>query len=58
MKALTRNAGEMILETDNIEGLDWRTGAPLTTPLWCGGPYRLIEDAVLVNHDLEIEDDQ
>lgn len=50
MKALIRNDRETILETDGIEGIDWRTGAPLTNPSWCGGPYRLIEDVVFVNH--------
>ena len=56
MKALIRNTGETVLETDNIEGIDWRTGAPLTNPSWAGGPYRLIENAVLVHP--ENEDDQ
>ena len=44
MKALIRNTGETVLETDNIEGIDWRTGAPLTNPSWCGGPYTLMND--------------
>ena len=44
MKALIRHKGEIVLETDNIEGIDWTTGAPLTNPSWCGGPYRLVND--------------
>ena len=43
MKALIRNAGETVLETDGIVGIDWNTGAPLTNEAWCGGPYTLIE---------------
>ena len=43
-KALIRHDGETILETDSIEGIDWRTGAPLTNPSWAGGPYRLVDD--------------
>ena len=30
MKALIRHTGETVIETDNIEGIDWTTGAPLT----------------------------
>ena len=41
MKALIRNTGETVLETDNIEGIDWTTGAPLTNPSWAGGAYAL-----------------
>lgn len=44
MKALVRNKGEKILETDNISYIDWNTGAPLTDPQWSGGPYTLIAD--------------
>ena len=44
MKALIRNNGETVLETDNIEGIDWTTGAPLTNPSWAGGSYALAED--------------
>lgn len=44
MKALVRNEGETVLETDNIQGIDWETGAPLTNETWCGGPYKLIID--------------
>lgn len=46
MKALIRQKGETVLETDNIEGIDWITGAPLTNESWCGGPYTLIENYV------------
>lgn len=44
MKALIRNDGETVLETDMIDGIDWKTGAPLTDESWYGGPYTLIED--------------
>lgn len=46
MKALTRNKGETIRKSDGIEGIDWKTGAPLTNPEWCGGPYRLVDNYV------------
>lgn len=44
MKALIRNENETIVESDNIEGIDWNTGAPFTNEAWCGGPYTLIDD--------------
>ena len=44
MKALIRNTGETVLETDNIEGIDWTTGAPLTNPSWSGGAYAICEE--------------
>lgn len=44
MKALIRNEGETVLESDGIEGINWTTGAPLTNPDWAGGSYTLIED--------------
>lgn len=44
MKALIRHEGETVKETDNIIGINWSTGAPLTNPKWCGGPYTLIDD--------------
>ena len=46
MKALIRNAGETVVEYNNIPGIDWNTGAPLTNPEWCGGPYILVDDYV------------
>ena len=54
MKALIRNNGETIIEADNIEGINWRTGAPLTNPSWYGGPYTLVNDY----QPPENEDDQ
>lgn len=45
MKALVRNKGETIIE-NSIEGIDWKTGMPLTNPCWIGGPYTLIEEYV------------
>ena len=45
MKALIRHTGETVLETDNIEGIDWTTGAPLTNPSWAGGAYAMCDDA-------------
>lgn len=44
MKALIRNDGETVTEKDNIAGIDWTTGAPLTNPVWAGGPYALIDN--------------
>ena len=41
MKALIRNTGETVFEMDNIEGIDWTTGAPLTNEAWCGGSYAI-----------------
>lgn len=46
MKALIRNKFETVLETDGIPGIDWNTGAPLTSSNWVGGPYRLIQNYV------------
>lgn len=46
MKALIRNPGETVTEADGIEGIDWKTGAPLTNPEWCGGPYVVVNDYV------------
>ena len=46
MRALIRNDGETVTETDGIEGIDWNTGAPLTNEAWCGGPYVLVENYV------------
>ena len=44
MKGLIRNAGETVLETAGIDGIDWATGAPLTNESWCGGAYALAAD--------------
>ena len=46
MKALIRNKGETVYETDNIEGIDWTTGAPLTNPSWAGGAYTLVQNYI------------
>lgn len=46
MKALIRNQGETMTETDGIPGIDWNTGMPLTNPAWAGGPYILVNDYV------------
>ena len=46
MKALIRNKGETVLETDNIPCIDWNTGAPLTNREWSGGSYILVNDYV------------
>ena len=46
MKALIRNVGETVVEYNNIPGIDWDTGAPLTNPEWYGGPYILVNDYV------------
>ena len=42
MKALVRHEGETVLEP--FEGIDWKTGAPLTNKTWAGGPYTLVKD--------------
>ena len=52
MKALIRNNGETVLETDGHDFIDWSTGYPLTETKWFGGPYTLIE-----NYVPEVEDD-
>ena len=46
MKALIRNPGETVTEADGIPGIDWKTGMPLTNPVWAGGPYILVNDYV------------
>ena len=45
MKALMRNPGETITE-DDMPDLDWDTGMPLTSEMWSGGAYRMINDYV------------
>lgn len=58
MKALIRNEGETVRETDGIVGIDWMTGAPLTNPTWEGGkPYRLVENYIEYdNEEVAYED--
>ena len=51
MKALIRNEGETVIESDEIEGIDWQTGAPLTNPAWAGGPYQLVQNYVPPQED-------
>ena len=46
MKALIRNPGETVTEANNIPGIDWSNGMPLTNPVWAGGPYILVNDYV------------
>jgi len=46
MKALIRHEGETVLETANIDGIEWDTGAPLTNPAWAGGSYTLVQNYV------------
>lgn len=46
MKALIRNPGETVTEDMNIPGIDWKTGMPLTNPVWVGGPYTLVQNYV------------
>lgn len=50
MKALIRNENETILESDNVPGIKWDTGYPLTDTGWAGGPYLLVR-----NYDPEDE---
>ena len=51
MKALIRNEGETVIESDEIEGIDWQTGAPLTNSAWAGGPYRLVQNYMPAQED-------
>lgn len=46
MKALIRGKNETVTEACNIPGIDWKTGAPLTNPEWCGGPYTMVDNYV------------
>ena len=46
MKALIRNKNELVRYCDGIEGIDWKTGAPLTNQEWAGGKYTLVHDYV------------
>lgn len=55
MKALIRKKGETITEIDNVEGIDWDTGMPLTNPYWAGGPYTLIENYIPPTEDVVSE---
>ena len=48
MKALIRNPGETVTETDGLVFINWNTGAPLTDPGWSGGPYQLVDNYVEV----------
>lgn len=48
MKALIRNPGETVTEDMDIPGIDWKTGMPLTNPVWAGGPYHLVDNYVEV----------
>lgn len=46
MKAVIRNPGETVTEGMHIPGIDWKTGMPLTNPVWAGGPYTLVDNYV------------
>lgn len=46
MRALIRHPGETVTEDTGIDGIDWGTGSPLTSPYWHGGSYTLVEDYV------------
>ena len=46
MKALIRNPGETVTETDGIVFINWNTGVPLTNPEWSGGAYTLVQNYV------------
>lgn len=52
MKALIRNKGETVIETNGIAGIDWTTGAPLTNEAWCGGAYTLVQNYVAPQEDV------
>lgn len=51
MKALIRHEHETVTEADRIEGIDWKTGAPLTNEAWYGGPYQLVTNYVPPEED-------
>ena len=51
MKALIRESGETVTEKDEIAGIDWNTGAPLTNEAWCGGPYTLMQNYIPPKED-------
>ena len=55
MKALIRKEGETITEDMDIPCIDWKTGAPLTNPEWCGGPYTLVQNYVPPVNDEPIQ---
>lgn len=55
MKALIRNPGETILESDNVPGIEWDTGYPLTASGWAGGPYVLVNDYVPTEGEDDVE---
>ena len=46
MKALVRNTGETVTENMNLSFIDWKTGYPLTSEKWFGGPYILVQNYV------------
>lgn len=41
-----RNPGETVTEDAGIPGIEWKTGHPLTSPGWVGGPYKLVDNYV------------
>lgn len=55
VRALLRRAGETVIECDGVVGIDWATGAPLTNPDWCGGPYKLVADYVESSEQVPID---
>lgn len=46
MRALIRNKGETVTEDMDIPCIDWKTGYPLTSEKWFGGPYTLVQNYV------------
>ena len=46
MKALIRNEGETVTEDMDVPCIDWKTGYPLTSEKWFGGPYTLVQNYV------------
>lgn len=45
MRALIRNKGETIIESDGLN-VDWNTGHPFTDQKYFGGPYTLVQNYV------------
>ena len=50
MRALIRNKGETIIESDGI-AVDWNTGHPFTNQKYFGGPYTLVQNYVPPQED-------
>ena len=52
MRALVRNKGETIIESDGLN-VDWTTGLPFTGQKYFGGPYKLVQNYIAPDEDQE-----